>query len=185
MASYVDDSLIPGERIIKRAEISRVIYAGSAVWFLGCLPLLAVKIANPGWEGLMDGYEYPVLFGIGAVMAVYIHFRILCTELAVTNKRIMTRSGIVRSVSEDLDLTALESVFLDQDALGRLMDYGSLTFLGTGNACLKVGFVKKPLEFRKAVMERADAVRDWAQAPRSGRSSHGSPFGAGHLEKIR
>lgn len=100
-----------------------------------------------------------------------------------TDRRILHSSGLASRSSSELDLTALESVSVEQSIFGKWLNYGSLTFMGTGGGYVNADYVESPLEFRKAVMERADAVRDWAQAPRSGRSSHGSPLRRGPLRE--
>ena len=182
MASYIDASLVPGERVIKRARISGKFYAPpAAVTLLGFGFFIFVNIQR-GWMG---GYEFIIGIITSAAWFITVWIRFRTTELAVTNRRILHSSGLASRSSSELDLTALESVSVEQGIFGKWLNYGSLTFMGTGGGYVNADYVESPLEFRKAVMERADAVRDWAQAPRSGRSSHGSPSGAGHLEKIR
>ncbi len=54
------------------------------------------------------------------------------TELAVTNKRIITKSGLIQRNTTEMFLEKVESIQVDQGILGRIFDFGSITISGTG-----------------------------------------------------
>ena len=78
----------------------------------------------------------------------------LTTEFAVTNKRVIVKTGWVRRETLELNLSRVESVSVDQSLMGRLFGYGAITIIGTGGTREPFHGIAHPLEFRKAVQEQ-------------------------------
>lgn len=78
----------------------------------------------------------------------------LTTEFAVTNKRVIVKTGWVRRKTVELNLSRVESVSVDQSLMGRLFGYGAITIIGTGGTREPFPGIAHPLEFRKAVQEQ-------------------------------
>ena len=83
----------------------------------------------------------------------------ISTELAITNKRIIAKSGLIERKTMEMFLEKVESIQVDQGILGRILDFGSITFSGTGGDKSPVRNISAPLEFRKAFMAAVDANR--------------------------
>jgi uncharacterized membrane protein YdbT with pleckstrin-like domain len=137
MSSYVDEVLIKDETVIYRGRISIWSFFW---WILFGLLLLAA-------------------FGAGLLLwlAAWIKYR--STELAVTNKRIITKTGLIQRNTTEMFLEKVESIQVDQGIFGRILDFGSITISGTGGDKSPVNNVSRPLEFRKAFMTAVDATR--------------------------
>ena len=56
------------------------------------------------------------------------------TEIAVTNRRVIYKKGLIRRQTNEMNMDKVESVKIDQSILGRMLDYGSVTILGTAKA---------------------------------------------------
>jgi uncharacterized membrane protein YdbT with pleckstrin-like domain len=54
------------------------------------------------------------------------------TEIAVTNRRAIYKKGLVRRQANEMNMDKVESVQINQSILGRMLDYGDVTVLGTG-----------------------------------------------------
>ena len=54
------------------------------------------------------------------------------TELAVTNNRIIYKYGLIRRYTAEMNMDKVESVNVVQSILGRLLDYGTIDIMGTG-----------------------------------------------------
>jgi len=52
-----------------------------------------------------------------------------------------------------MNLSKIESVNVDQKVIGRVLNYGSKTIIGTGGTKESFHNISKPLEFRKAFQE--------------------------------
>jgi uncharacterized membrane protein YdbT with pleckstrin-like domain len=53
------------------------------------------------------------------------------TEIAVTNRRIIVKRGLIWRQSMEMNLNKVESVYVAQSILGRLLNYGNVDVLGT------------------------------------------------------
>jgi len=137
MSSYVDEVLIKDETVIYRGHLS----VWSFFWWIVAGLLLLAAFG----------------FGLLIWLAAWLKYR--STELAVTNKRIITKSGLIQRNTTEMFLEKVESIQVDQGILGRIFDFGSITISGTGGDKSPVNSVSQPLEFRKAFMTAVDANR--------------------------
>ena len=137
MSSYVDEVLIKDEIVLYRGHLS----VWSFFWWilLGLLLLAA--------------------FGLGLLVWLWVWIIYRTTELAVTNKRIIAKSGLIQRNTTEMFLEKVESIQVDQGILGRIFDFGSITVSGTGGDKSPVKNVSHPLEFRKAFMTAVDVNR--------------------------
>jgi uncharacterized membrane protein YdbT with pleckstrin-like domain len=137
MSSYVDNVLIKDEVVIYRGHLT--VWAFFWWMFFGLLLLVA--------------------FGLGLLLWLWAWLIYRSTELAVTNKRIIVKSGLIQRNTTEMFLEKVESIQVDQGVLGRIFDFGSITISGTGGDKSPVRNVSQPLEFRKAFMTAVDANR--------------------------
>jgi membrane protein YdbS with pleckstrin-like domain len=73
------------------------------------------------------------------------------TELAVTNRRIIFKSGLIRRHTMEMSMSKVESVDVDQSILGRLLGYGTVTIRGTGGGIEPMRNIADPIAFRNHV----------------------------------
>jgi len=69
---------------------------------------------------LLFGLFFPVLFIVGLVWIMTSVVRRLTTELAVTNKRVVAKTGLFSRNTIEMNLTKVESVRVSQSILGRV-----------------------------------------------------------------
>lgn len=134
MASYIDQVLIKDEQVIYRGKISIVTL----------LPLILLGLIT-----------LPV-FGLGLVFLIMAWIKYATTELAITNKRVIAKSGLIQRKTMEMFLSKIESVQVEQGILGRIFDYGTVTISGTGIHSAPFADMAAPLEFRKHFMAAAD-----------------------------
>ena len=134
MSSYVDEVLIKDETVLYRGRLSVWSFFW---WILGGLLLLAA-------------------FGLGLLLWLWAWLLYRSTELAVTNKRIIVKAGVVQRNTTEMFLEKVESIQVDQGVMGRLFDFGTITVSGTGGDRAPVRNVAQPIEFRKAFMTAVD-----------------------------
>lgn len=127
---YVESNLISGEQVVHTGRLHWVILV-------------------PGLILL------PVIIGIVPLLAGAI--RRATTEMAVTNKRVLIKTGLISRRTVELNLGKIENIAVDQGLLGRMMNYGKITVVGTGGTREPFGYVAAPLDFRRAVQAAADA----------------------------
>jgi uncharacterized membrane protein YdbT with pleckstrin-like domain len=84
------------------------------------------------------------------------YIRYKTTELAITNKRVIAKSGFVSRHTIELNINRVESLQVSQSLLGRMFNFGTLIISGGGNPQAPITGISNPLEFRKAFTEAQD-----------------------------
>lgn len=74
-------------------------------------------------------------------------------EFAITNKRMIIKTGLIRRKTFEMNLAKIESVSVNQPVLGRVFGYGTIIIIGTEESREMFSRIRKPLEFRKKVKE--------------------------------
>jgi uncharacterized membrane protein YdbT with pleckstrin-like domain len=167
--SYVEKHLIPGESIQYQTKLHWIVMLGHTV-IATVLALLAVAIPTV-WVSLgtkAKGHSVPgaVYFGVlvcfavaGALFFIGI-LRRNATEMAVTSKRVIVKTGIAERRTVEILLSRIESVAVDEPALGRLLGYGTVIVRGTGGTPEMFEKIYHPLEFREQVQRQ---IAGWAK----------------------
>lgn len=75
-------------------------------------------------------------------------------EFAVTNKRVILKTGFLQSKTAEMFLNKIESVGVDQSISGRILGFGSITIRGTGGSFEPFHRVSSPLRFRNEIQEQ-------------------------------
>src|SRR5205814_6382063 len=75
-------------------------------------------------------------------------------EFAVTNKRVILKTGFIQKKTAEMFLNKTESVGVDQSISGRMFNYGSIVIRGTGGSLEPFEKVSAPLEFRRQIQEQ-------------------------------
>jgi uncharacterized membrane protein YdbT with pleckstrin-like domain len=142
--SYVDQNLASGEQVLLRAKMH---WAIALRWFVVAVICLAIQPLRP--LGVL------VLIIGGAMLALHRAMN----EYAVTNKRVIIKSGIISRQTLELNLPKVESIGVTQPILGRIFGYGNITVRGTGGTAGTFKFVSDPLGFRKIVSEATERLQ--------------------------
>jgi len=78
------------------------------------------------------------------------------SEFAITNKRIIIKTGLISRQTLEMNLSKIEAVNVDQSIFGRILGYGSITIIGIGGTRENFYHISNPLIFRKT-FQQADA----------------------------
>lgn len=160
--SYVSDNLLKNERVVYDAHLH-----WTAIFSAKSLIVAAVAVATGATVPLLGNGNAPVYAGLGAalllggVLASGMIQR-AGSEFAVTNRRVLIKTGLVRRRTLELNLSKVESVEVEQTVAGRMLGYGQIEVIGTGGTREAFDRVSNPLAFRKAVHEAAEAAHEVA-----------------------
>jgi uncharacterized membrane protein YdbT with pleckstrin-like domain len=147
--SYVQHVLQPGEQVRKASSLHWIIY-----WPGVALVLLAVAAYWLSEARLLPGvwrYTAYALTLIGVILLIQEWFRWWITEIAVTNRRVIYKKGLIRRQTNEMNMDKVESVQINQSILGRLLDYGDVTILGTGEGFETLRTIARPIELRNSI----------------------------------
>lgn len=132
--SYIPSTLSKDEVIKETAQLHWINYAVVFLCAFLCIGSGALLFKFSPKENLF----FAVLFGFPAIIfflsTILAYCRIQTTEMVVTNKRVICRTGVISVHTEEIKSTRLESIEIKQSILGRILNYGSLWFSGTGTA---------------------------------------------------
>ncbi|MGA7489726.1 MAG: PH domain-containing protein [Xanthobacteraceae bacterium] len=155
--SYVQRVLQPGEQVRHISSIHWIVY-----WPGVAVALLAVLAYWLSETRLLTGFWYTAyaLALVAVVLLIQQWFQWWVTEIAVTNRRVIYKKGLIRRQTNEMNMDKVESVRIDQSILGRMLDYGNVTILGTGEGLETLRTIASPIELRNSITGTR-AMRDF------------------------
>ncbi len=161
--SYVEHVIQPGETLVYRAPLHWIVYVPSVV-----LAALGVAIVGYGsirapdagagsWQGVLHATILAVgLFVLlaAAISLIVAFIRRHTTEIAVTSRRAIYKTGVVRRITSEISVDKIETVLVDQSILGRMLNFGTIVIRGTGGGLEPVRNIGDPLTFRSKLIAR-------------------------------
>jgi len=149
--SYVQRVLQPGEVVRHTATAHWIVYWPGALCIVAALAAVA-------WAGFLPGdwakwvrWLAALLTVVGMVLLVREWFGWWTTEVAVTNLRVIYKTGLIKRTTNEMNMDKVESVKVDQSILGRILDYGTVTITGTGAGLEALPSVAQPIELRNSI----------------------------------
>jgi uncharacterized membrane protein YdbT with pleckstrin-like domain len=149
--NYVRRVLQPGESVVHTTRIHPIIFLSAIVWFAAALLLMIAALSVSG--DLRIGGEalaaFCAIFALASAIPALI--RRASTELAVTDRRVIYKSGVLARHTLEMNRSKVESVDVDQSLLGRLCGFGTITVRGTGGSLEPIRMIGDPLTFRSHI----------------------------------
>lgn len=135
--TYITDTLAKDETLLAEGKISKWslfhIYCAAVIFGVSiiCLP-------------------------ISATLLLYAYLKIRSTEMGITSKRVIRKSGVIMRDTSEIRLSKVESVSVKQGFLGRIFGYGDVVISGSGGNDAVMKGVRDPLAFRREVYEACE-----------------------------
>ena len=147
---YIRRVLQPGETIVYTTKLHWLVYLWAIFLLIVCFAL-----AVAAWSQT-DNQTISLALGVAAaivaLLALSSAFRAFIrrstTELAVTDQRVIYKTGLFARHTLEMNRAKVESVAVDQTLLGRLFGYGTVTVRGIGSALEPIRNISDPLTFR-------------------------------------
>jgi membrane protein YdbS with pleckstrin-like domain len=180
----VEDHLQSGEQVIYQAQVSRV---SLAPWLV-----LAVVLGVGGlvtWHQTADATVggLALLPFLAAALYLLVRYLVLRShEYVLTDRRVIRQTGILSKQSVDSRLDKVNNVEHRQTVWGRLLGYGDVwvdTASETGITMFQQ--ISEPVEFKRAIIEAAEAYRTWGRGPAAAPSVPAQPSGAERLRQLK
>jgi membrane protein YdbS with pleckstrin-like domain len=162
---YIEKSLIGGETVLYRARLHWIVLLWPAL-VGGCIGVIGI--------GLLAGAVIPSLrpHGLAGAMGVVGLLLFLAalalvgigvvnrnaTEIAVTSRRVLIKTGLVNRRTVELLLVKIESIGVHETPLGRMLGFGTVIVRGTGGTPEQFDRISSPLEFRRQVQNQVEGL---------------------------
>jgi uncharacterized membrane protein YdbT with pleckstrin-like domain len=93
-----------------------------------------------------------ILQGLLGMIGAFV--RMATSEFAITNKRVIVKTGFLRRSTIELLLSKIESINVNQTFAGRLLNYGTIIITGTGTTHEPLYNIANPLDFRRQIQQQ-------------------------------
>ena len=153
---YAERVLQPGEAVAYRAHLHWVLMAPGMALAIASLGLSIAALVQANRDLRLGALVVAGLVCVvGCAQILRAWMRRLSTEIIVTDRRIIVKTGLIGRRSIEMNLDKVESVLVDQGIFGRVLDFGTLIIRGVGSGLEPVTNVAAPLEFHRHVNARA------------------------------
>ena len=147
--SYVERVLQPGEQVRHISSIHWILYwPGVAV---ALLAVAAYWFGETRWLPRAWQYTAYALALVAVVLLVKEWLQWWITEIAVTNRRVIYKRGLIRLQTNEMNMDKVESVQVNQSILGRMFDFGTVRILGTGEGFEALQTIAGPIKLRNSI----------------------------------
>lgn len=133
--SYIDSNLIGSEHIVQRGEVTK--------WAL---------MSWIFWGIVLACFTY----GAGLLLLPLGYMLLRSNEAAVTNKRLIAKTGLIRRDTIEIPLNKVSSLQIRQGLVGRMLGYGSLLISDAGTTYAPIKYIHDPLTFRRCFFEQQE-----------------------------
>jgi uncharacterized membrane protein YdbT with pleckstrin-like domain len=150
------------------------------LWAIGGY-LLYYAYAHPEMEATsrhIAEYGGAALLVCGLIVILAGSIRRNATEMAVTTRRVVIKTGLASRRTVEMLLNKVETIEVSEPGMGRVLGYGSITMIGTGGTSEAFHKMAHPLEFRNEAQQQIEKLTPGglavqANAPRAGKADSG------------
>ncbi len=147
--SYVRRVLQPGEQVRHISSIHWIVYWPGVAGAL--LTVVAFWFSETRY---LTGFWRYAAYALALITVVFLIQKWLqwwVTEIAVTNRRVIYKTGLIQRQTNEMNRDKVESVQINQSILGRMLDYGTVTILGTGEGFETLRTIASPIDLRNSI----------------------------------
>lgn len=144
--NYIETNLQPGEEVKYVAKLHFFLFMQPVVLLLiGAFLMSAPKDVLP-----VVYYAGLLMLFFGLVSLVQRVLVKIGSAYAVTNKRVVLKTGVISRRAVDLVLAKCEGLHINQSILGRIFGFGTIT-VTTGGVTSSYPYIANPLAFRREI----------------------------------
>ena len=170
MSSYVKRAMQANEHVLYATQLHWIIYQTGAVFVI--LGVFLAFWAKPlidfmGFDGeiaqvILKATRYGSIgiIALGALQLFFSFIRQTATELVITDRRVISKHGLISTTSYELMLTKVEGTTIEQTVMGRILGYGTLIVKGTGGDTSPIDHIANPYLFHAHLMTAIKIAQD-------------------------
>ncbi|ABQ29803.1 MULTISPECIES: PH domain-containing protein [Acidiphilium] len=149
--SYIEQVLLPDETVMSWTHLHWFVYLRGIVTMVLAFALIIAGGLAGGRPSTYLHVAAAAAFLLGCWLLLVAWLRRMSTELAVTDRRVIHKSGILGRTTHEMSLEKVESVEVRQSIAGRLFNYGTVIVRGTGSTWEPFPRIADPLAFRSSI----------------------------------
>jgi len=134
--SYIQESLSEGEKVEALFKLHWFAWVPMWMWIILGIPTL----------------------GLTWLIAIYDFLRLRAIEQGVTNKRVILKKGIISRKTEEMKLTSIETVEIDQGVFGRIFGFGTVKITGRGISDFVFKGIDDPMSVKRQIESVSNPV---------------------------
>ena len=150
--SYVESNLMSEEHVVYTAKVHWCV-------FIPGLVFLALWLMQVAAVGIQDNPMVFIFFYVAGFFLVRAQLTRMTTELAVTTKRVITKFGVIRHHSIELNLSKVESFEVVQGIFGRMFGCGTIIVNGSGGVRTSIKNIAGAVNFHRNAVEVVHATQ--------------------------
>ena len=149
---YVNRVLQPDETIVLATHLHPIIYL-YALWYVAVAVVLFIASFQVNSVEIHAIVQVAALIFLLFALVAWARaaIRQVTTELAVTDRRIIYKAGLISRHTLEMNRSKIESVDVDQSLLGRVLSFGTIVVRGTGGSLEPIRLIRDPLHFRSCI----------------------------------
>ena len=137
MGTYVETNLGKNETIVKKAELNPIVLV---VTWIGAI-LFCWLLLIPVFKAIVTTLRY------------------FNTELAITNKRVVGKVGVLNTMALDAPLNKIQNVSVSSNVFGKIFNYGTVV-VNTASGQFTYVAIKNIDQFKGALMAQIDQAEE-------------------------
>jgi uncharacterized membrane protein YdbT with pleckstrin-like domain len=149
---YVTRVLQPGEAVVYTTHLHWLIFLSAIMLSLISLALL---VGSGTTSSSIISYALQAGAAVFGVIALVFWLRgairRATTELAVTDRRVIYKSGLLSRHTLEMNRSKVESIDVEQTLTGRILGFGTIIMRGTGGSLEPIRRIADPLTFRSHI----------------------------------
>lgn len=150
--AYYTEVLEPGEQVRFIGALHWVRYAPGVLLALAAFMVL-IAAADQDETGSRAMLALAALLAATAAWSLGANWvRQLTTEVVITDKRVIHKTGLIARNTQEINVSKVETVEVRQGLAGRLLDFGTVTIKGTGGGWEPLSLIRAPLKLRSAIV---------------------------------
>ena len=164
--SYVDATLVPGEEVVYQTRLHWVVMLGHILFSLVLVIAGAGLFVYLRMQTGLDMNLVRILIGFAALLAIVGVAAFIigmarrnATEMAVTTRRVVIKTGLAARKTIEMLLNKVESIEVSETTGGRMLGYGTIVIIGTGGTSEPFHRMAHPLQFRSQVQQQIEKLK--------------------------
>jgi uncharacterized membrane protein YdbT with pleckstrin-like domain len=160
MGSYAETLLAPGEVIVHRSHqhwLSLLLESRVAIALWATVVVTVILSWLTHFEGTFGTALFWIEIGalvLGVIVVAWRWWHWRTEEYVITNRRLLKVTGIINKRSGDSSLEKINDAILEENLIGRLLNYGDLDILTAAEIAVdRYRMLAKAKDFKKAMLE--------------------------------